>query len=421
MYLSCFEEMFKIKRKLIIALILSLTVLAGCGQKGNKAVPIFSADGTSDTSKTASPADESSSSTGPSNTSTPVSPDPSDSSEQSPSQESSYEPAIDHDTSVPPSESVPGGMIEAPDDNTQTVIYNYDPENSCSITFDGESITVRGVYGDLFSGVAEGYPPMNIQSSVENGMLTCVLTPKITDFDKRYGTFSIQDKELHLKPVFIDLANGSITFPDTSELVKSQNTAINAVIDASDAKVAQYITLDGSRDGISQILDEVKRISDEICEGIESDYEKLRAISYWVSNNIYYDHPVYNIGAPQYCLTLEYMLKNFASICGGYSNMTSALCAAQGIRCLNITGMAVNNGKCYLQDTVGAYHEWNVAEIDGRQIIVDSGWNSGKSINANGTIKNGSMYYNYFDISADVFVLDHKTQAAEYRDYWALA
>ena len=412
MDLSCFGEMLKIKRKLIIAIILSLAVLSGCAQKENKKVHIFSAGSTSDTYRAPSSADESSSGTS-----------SSASSAQSSSQISSPESSGEISETQPPVSSSESGseeIVEAPENQTQTVVYNYDPKNSCEITFDGESIVVSGVRGDLFDGVAEGYPKMRISRSVENGILTCVLTPKTTGFDRRYGSFSILDKDSHINTVFIDLSNGKIMFPDTSALVQSNNRAVSNVVNTSEAKVAQYITLDGSSDRIPEILDTIKKISDEICAGIESNYEKLRAISRWVSDNIYYDHPIYNIGAPQYCLSLEYMLNNRSSICGGYSNMTSALCAAQGIRCLNITGMAINTGKSFLQDTVGSYHEWNVAEIDGRQVIVDSGWNSGKSISSSGTLSNKESCYTYFDIGEEVFSFDHKAQTAEYRDYWAL-
>ena len=413
MYLSCFGEMFKIKRKLIIAVCLAAVLLSGCGKTENKNVHIFSAGDSSDTSPAPGPAGEI-----PSDTSAPAQ-DPSQkpSSESSPKQDAT--PVI---VPAPPvsSESDPDNTADAPAVQTQTVTYNYDPKNPCSITFDGESIIVTGPRGDLFDGVAEGYPSMDIKSSVENGILTCVLTPKTTDFNRRYGTFSILDKSRYLNTVFIELSNGSIIFPDTSGLVQSNNNAVSNVVDTPEAKIAQYITLDGSRDRVPEILDAIKQLSDDICAGINSNYEKLRAISRWVSDNIYYDHPVYNIGAPQYCLSLEYMLNNHSSICGGYSNMTSALCAAQGIRCLNITGMAVKNGKCYLQDTVGAYHEWNVAEIDGRMIIVDTGWNSGKGINSDGSLSNKKPVYKYFDISEEVFSFDHKAQTAEYRDYWSL-
>lgn len=303
---------------------------------------------------------------------------------------------------------------------SKTIVYNLDPKNYCTITYNGDSITVTGIYGDLFDDAAGVYPSMNVTRSVDNGILTCVLTPKKTNYDRYFGSFSILDKGQSENKVFIDLSKGSLMCPDTSVLVKNNSSVLSSITVSSEAKIAQYITLDGSRDKVPEILGEVQRLSDEICAGIDSDYEKLRVISRWVSDNIFYDHPIYNKGAPQYCLSLEYTLNNRAGICGSYSNLTSALCAAQGIYCLNITGMAVNNGKCYLQDTIGGYHEWNVAVIDGREIIVDSGWNSGNSINNNGSLKIKEPKYKYFDISEEVFSFDHKAQTASYRDYFSL-
>lgn len=327
------------------------------------------------------------------------------------------------DETYPPEEPTSSSeqSSEPPVIDTKTVVYNCGPENQCTITFDGKSITVSGIHSDVFDDVDDLYPTMDITRSIDNGKLTCVLTPQYTDFDRTLGSFSVFDAGRNRNTVFITLSNGNIMFPDVSALVSANDRAVSSVVNASDARTAQYITLDGSRERIPEILGEIQKISDEICKGIESDYEKLRAISRWVSDNIYYDHPIYNKGAPQYCLTLEYMLENRSSICGGYSNMTSALCAAQGIRCLNITGMALNNGKCFLQqDAAGEYHEWNVAEIDGRKIIVDTGWDSGKSINSDRSLSDKGPRYGYFDIGKEVFSFDHKAQTAEYRDYWAL-
>lgn len=320
----------------------------------------------------------------------------------------------------PVSSSEPESKPEPPVFKPQTIVYTHDEKNACTVTYNGDSITVKGVYGDLFDGVGSIYPSMNVKSSVDDGILTCVLTPKSTYYDRKFGSFIIYDKGDYTNTVFIDLSDGTLKCPDTSGLTANNDRALNAIVIVSQNKLAQYVTMDGKRDKVPQILDEVQKLSDEICKGIDSDYEKLRAISRWVSDNIYYDHPIYNQGAPQYCLSLEYTLTNRAGICGSYANLTAALCAAQGIRCLNITGMAVNNGKCYLQNTIGGYHEWNVAEIDGREIIVDSGWNSGLGINNDGSLKVKKPRYKYFDIGEEVFSFDHKAQSAEYRNFFSL-
>ena len=390
--------MFKIKRISVIAIYLSLVLLAGCGQKAKPPVPVFSSDTSQSSGYTGSTS--SASSTG--------------------SVSSSEERSSAESSAVSSSTSEPDITTELPESDTQTVTYCLDPNNPCSVTFDGESITVTGTYGDVLNGVKDIYPKMNITSLVVGDRMTCVLTPKTTGYTQAVGSFAILDKSQHQNVVHIDLSEGSLMFPDVSDIARNNDRTASSVTEASRARVAQYITLDGSRDRIPEILDEIQRISDEICEGIDSDYEKLRAISRWVSDNIYYDHPAYNKGAPQECLSLEYMLLNRASVCGGYSNMTSALCAAQGIRCLNISGMAVNNQRCFLQDRIGGFHEWNVAEIDGKRIIIDAGWNSGNSLQSNGTLSSKPSYYHYFDIGEEVFALNHKAQSAEYRDYFSL-
>lgn len=169
------------------------------------------------------------------------------------------------------------------------------------------------------------------------------------------------------------------------------------------------------------MLGEIKALSDVICEGLGSDYDKLRAISRWVSANIYYDYPAYNKGVPEETLSLKYMLNGHSSVCGGYSNMTSALCAAQGIKCWNVHGSVLTGGYTFSERNDGEYHEWNYAEIDGRVIWVDSGWNSFCTLRSDGTYINGGIYYRYFDIGEEYFALNHKSNYAEYRDYFALA
>ncbi|MDE6727852.1 MAG: transglutaminase-like domain-containing protein [Oscillospiraceae bacterium] len=309
-----------------------------------------------------------------------------------------------------------------PQPEKQTYIYNHDPENYCTITFDGKSIIVKGKMGSEFSGVKEQYPPMNIERTVDGDTLTCVLTPTVRRFSQSTGRFYMVNANGRTSTINLELSNSDgISLPDMSSYAAANQRVVDSVTNVSPSRIASYITLDGKLgDKAEKIWEEITKISNEICEGIDSDYEKLRAISRWVSDNIYYDHPIYSSGAPQYCLSLEYMLNNRSSICGGYATMTSALCAVQVIRCLNISGMAVIGGKCYPQGAEGGFHEWNIAEIDGRQIIVDSGWNSGNSLGYDGTYSTGKQIFRYFDIGAEIFALDHKAQSAEYRDYLSL-
>lgn len=317
-------------------------------------------------------------------------------------------------------ESVASGASEAsepPENNIQTIVYSYDPKNACTVTFDGFSVIVRGKIADLMTNVACDYPELSVGRSSNGDEAVFTLTPKDTRLDEGFGKFYIIDKNNNWNYMFLEVTANGLFLPDTSSLVRNNDNVVNSAQTAAAGKTLRYITRDGKSDKAADVLAEIKRISDEICEGINSDYEKLRAITYWVSDNIYYDHPAYNKGIPQECLSLEYMLNNRSSVCGGYANMTAALCAAQGIRCLNITGSAVNVG-CFNEGYAGEFHEWNVAKIDGRYIIVDSGWNSFNHFNNSGRFQYEPIGYKYFDIGEEVFALDHKAATAEYRDFW---
>lgn len=429
------------KRKLIAVVCLAAIALSGCGKDENGSENVFQPE-SSLNSGTGVQSSSGSSSSALSSVQSSVT-----SSSAAVSTAHSSEGSSAVSSSVPPVSSAPVSSAEVsssapvssvstqtssssdepiitpePQPAETTYIYNHDPENACTITFDGKSITVTGKKGNAFSGVNDVYPSMKIERTEEGDTLTCVLTPKKSTFYQSTGMFYILSANGGASVINLKLSNSEgVSIPDLSSYAAANQHVTDSVIDASPSRIASYITMDGKLGKrAEEIWAEITKISNDICAGIEDDYEKLRAISRWTSDNIYYDYPAYSKGAPQYCLTLEYMLNNRTSICGGYATMTSALCAVQGIRCLNISGMAVVSGNCYPQGAQGGFHEWNIAEIDGRQIIVDSGWNSGNTFGYDGKYNAEKPIYRYFDIGAEIFALDHKAQNAEYRDYLSL-
>lgn len=408
--------MFNIKRNVIIsAICLSLVMLTGCGDTEKKQPLSIVAD-TSSLQSTQSSMPVSSvteSSDGVSNVSSVSSAsEPSVSSAPEQSSEQPPEQSVVSTTSSPV-------QIVPPEVEPITVVYNNDPLNKCSITFDSEGIIFRGVKGKLIAGGGSVSPEMAVDSYMDGDVLVCTITPYSYGGGWTYGSFVIYDENWYGNAINFVNVNGVPMFPDVSAVLGTNRAVLDAVTTLSAGQTAQYITIDGSTENAASIWSDIEKISNDICKGIDSDYDKLRAISRWVSDNIYYDNPIMSAGAPKYCLSLEYMLNNKSSICGGYSNMTSALCAVQGIRCYNISGTAVLGNQCFQQGSPGQFHEWNVAEVDGRRVIIDSGWNSNNYFNANGTYSTGTPRYRYFDIGEEVFALNHKAQKAEYRDYLA--
>lgn len=378
-----------IKRKLIIAITLCVSLLAGCGQRETSTAssPSFSAESKApETSSSTSHISEISSSTPSTSESVPV---------------------------VPPDFSTA--------EETGTYYFSKDPGNPVTVTFGDNVITVTAK-GNACKGIQNGYPEMRIAKELDGDTTIYTLTPNYSYAKSGFGTFYIIDKNNYLGEVIFAVKDGKVAAPALRELAEHNQSVLGSVVNSTSSRVAQSMTMDGSVGKIPEIWSEIEKISNEICDGIDDDYEKLRAIADWVSDNIYYDRPAVRRGEPPSCLTLEYVLNNKSSVCGGYANMTAALCNAQGIRCISITGKALIDGNNYLNTTLeGGLHEWNIAEINGRQIIVDSCWMSANNLSYGGSYTHKDNVWKWFDVGDEIFAIDHQAVTAEYKDFKALA
>lgn len=391
------REVSEIKRKLIIALTAAFAVLlSGCS--GDDVGSVYSLPAQSSSSTTVS-------------SSSPQSGYPAD--------ESSTEDSgsVESTTSSEPAPITPPDFSIA--EETGTFYYSKDPKNPVTVTFADDRITVR-MKGEDFTRFYQSSPAMNVAQSTEDGFSVYTLTPA-ENLGSGLGSLVIVDKNNWLGDVYFSMSDGKIKPPDLRPLAEHNQSVYDSVTNSSEDRIAQAITINGARDKIPEIWSEIEKISNEICEGIDDDYEKLRAIADWVSSNIYYDRPATLRGEPPSCLTLEYMLNNRSSVCGGYANMTAALCQVQDIRCISIVGKALIDGNNYLNTPLeGGLHEWNVVEIDGRQIIVDSCWMSTNNLDyTNMYIKNENTW-KWFDCGAEIFATDHRAETAEYKDFRSL-
>lgn len=376
-----------IKRKLIIATTLCVSLLAGCGQTETSSASGLVIPFESNTQSIARPESSSvSSAAGSSSENIPI---------------------------TPPDFSI--------SEKTGTFFFSKDPGNPITVTFGDNVITVTAK-GNACSGVQKGRPDMKVAREIGVDSTVYTLTPTSDHLSSGFGKFYIIDKNNYLGEVYFAVKDGKIAAPALRELAENNQSVLDSVVNSTSSRVAQAMTMDGSVDKIPEIWKEIEKISNEICDGIDDDYEKLRAIADWVSDNIYYDRPAVSRGEPPSCLTLEYMLNNRSSVCGGYANMTAALCNAQGIRCISITGKALIDGQTYLSTNLeGGLHEWNVAEINGRQIIVDSCWMSANNLSYSGNYSHKDNVWKWFDTGDEIFAVDHQAKTAEYKDFKTLA
>lgn len=157
---------------------------------------------------------------------------------------------------------------------------------------------------------------------------------------------------------------------------------------------------------------EIKNKAESITSGISSDYEKIRQIYMWISDNLYYDYDYYLKKIQSNHVPYEpiSIFESQIAICSGYSRLANIMLQSIGIPTINVTGKAYegnaflyNDGKLYSEN-----HEWNMAySVDkGRWVIFDSTWNSMNRYENNQKIYKG-LSYKYFDPTLEYFSYDH--------------
>ena len=301
----------------------------------------------------------------------------------------------------------------------RTLVLSNDPINEKTIEINGMTMTVTGRTADSPIDHISAYPDcVSVDLRLNSNGFTAVIELTDPSSDGVSITFAYEDG--HYNDVVFEIDENGFVPYDLSEIVEANRSAVENALEQPGNQVAEYIVEGGDAKEIREVMDEIQKLSNEICGGITNDYDKLRAISRWVSANIYYDYPAYDLGVPAETLSLKYLLDNHSSVCGGYSNMTSALCAAQGIKCWNVHGSVLTDDRSFALSDGGVYHEWNFAEIDGRIIWLDAGWDSYCKLRRNGEYENGGIGYRYFDIGEEYFADNHRANYAEYRDYFAL-
>lgn len=302
----------------------------------------------------------------------------------------------------------------------RTLVLSHDPINEKTVEIDGNKMTITGRTADSPIDSISAFPDcVSVELRLNSNGFTAVI--ELTDPSSDGVNLAFGYEDGNSNDIDFVINENGFAPCDLSDIVEANKSAVENALEQPLNQVAEYIAEGGNAKEVREVMDEIQRLSDEICGGLSSDYDKLRAISRWVSANIYYDYPAYDAGVPAETLSLKYLLDNHSSVCGGYSNMTSALCAAQGIKCWNVHGSVLLGGQSFASDNDGGvYHEWNFAEIDGRIIWLDAGWDSFCKLQRNGEYDNGGIGYRYFDIGEEYFADNHKANYAEYRDYFAL-
>ncbi len=299
----------------------------------------------------------------------------------------------------------------------EVMLTSHDPRHYFKISLAEDTIYIDGVYdGDTVTVVSASG---TASAPVYNGEhITAELQ------------VNAEDRFLHLEIEFLSGAvikyrlrseDGRLSLIDSRETAEQSTLAASSPLDIPESAVRDYIVTDGSDQDIAEVLTEVQNISDRICEGLDNDYDKARALATWVSQNFYYDYVARDSGVTTEVLSIARTLELRRSVCGGYANLYAALCQAQGITCYVMQGTVVQNNLTFAEQQDNApSHEWNMAIIDGRRVWVDTLWNTGNIYTARSGYVDGYLTSRYFDITDEVMALNHRAQRCEIRDYFAV-
>ncbi|HOT07117.1 MAG: Transglutaminase-like superfamily protein [Methanosaeta sp. PtaB.Bin039] len=124
-------------------------------------------------------------------------------------------------------------------------------------------------------------------------------------------------------------------------------------------------------------LQTIPRLSDYLTRTARNDREKARALFRWVTENVNYDMGGLTSGQPA-DTSAAAVLKSRRSICGGYTDLFSALAQSAGLEAVSISGYA--KGYDYRVGDVfpdEANHAWNAVRLDGAWYLLDTTWGAG--------------------------------------------
>ncbi|MBQ5310470.1 MAG: transglutaminase domain-containing protein, partial [Oscillospiraceae bacterium] len=101
-----------------------------------------------------------------------------------------------------------------------------------------------------------------------------------------------------------------------------------------------YLTDDPAQ--ADEVRDELRALADEITAGCTTEYEKAEALAMWTGLNIAYDYANEDGGLE--VMTAQSVLRDRRTVCTGFANLFSCLCAAEDIYCLFLIGGTSSGG-----------------------------------------------------------------------------
>lgn len=144
--------------------------------------------------------------------------------------------------------------------------------------------------------------------------------------------------------------------------------------DYKDTKLINYID-----DIPRQKEDRISSLVDYLVKPFDNDYDKAKAIAFWIASHINYDTYLYNNGKTTKLFsayqgqTAKDLLKSRVGICGDFAELFIAMCKEAGIRARKVYGYAYpSENKPSARELPNYGHAWNQFAYKGEIINVDT-------------------------------------------------
>lgn len=160
----------------------------------------------------------------------------------------------------------------------------------------------------------------------------------------------------------------------------------------------------------TNLNDRIKKLSQEITFGQETDEGKARAIFNWLATNIPYDHELRfdKKLQKQIYISENYVVENVLNrkkaLCGGYAFLFNALCKDLGIKTKAIHGYSVKHG---VPKSKSIDHTWNAVYLNGTWKLLDITY-------ARGMSGGGEFMGKWFDCEPKSFLKTHEPQESKW-------
>ena len=293
------------------------------------------------------------------------------------------------------------------------------PENYAVIDAKGDTVSVSGKFtSDTVKSVSISGTQVSSDKFASEGEGRFSAELKGNPLENGYYDLYINFKSNVYMRYILGYDDAGWFIPDNG-LCKANAEVLENVRQSEPIAAAYYISPTGDKDEIKATMDKIQTIAEQVCSGVEDDYEKAYLINRWIADNIYYDHDAAETEVTIETVALCNVLENHRTTCAGFANLFCALLEIEGIRSVNLKGAAASGEITYDNLTTGREnHEFTAFwyEKENRWAYADSCW-SGVGNYRNGKYSDSISYDKYFDITGEAFSLDHRADKAEERHY----